>query len=325
MDAKAIENVVVVGAGAMGCLFAARMVKAGAAVTLVDVDRARVELIARDGVVLSDDAGTSHVPVSATLAHRVTWPVDLVLLFTKSQHSAAAAAALRHLVDQRPVALTLQNGLGNAEALAAVFGEDRVLLGTAHVPAEFNPPNEVTSSGFAHVDLGGMTAAAQHHVAPVTDLLGRAGFSPTVAESALTAIWTKLAFNAALNPIALLARASNGEMNNEFGRRIAYASIAETVTVANAAGIALDRQHIVDTVDQALREHTGHKASMLQDFEAARVTEIEFISGAVAREGARLGVSTPVTSTLADLVRLAERAGTPSVRIMPHQQLEPSA
>jgi 2-dehydropantoate 2-reductase len=321
---KAIENAVVVGAGAMGCLFAARMVQAGAAVTLVDVDQRRVELIARDGLVLTDDKGTSRVPVGAALAWEVSGPVDLVLLFTKSQHSASAAASLSHIAAQHPLALTLQNGLGNAEALAAVFGEDRVLMGTAHVPAEFDAPNKVASHGFAHVDFGGLTPAGQHYATPVADLLARAGLSPAVSDDAGTAIWTKLAFNAALNPVALLARTTNGAMNNEFGRRIAHASVAETVAVAAAAGIALDRQEIVDTVDQALREHTGHKASMLQDFEAGRATEIEFISGAVAREGARLGVPTPVTSTLADLVRLAERTGAPATTA-PHQQLEPSA
>lgn len=322
---KAIEHVVLVGAGAMGCLFAARMVKAGAVVTLVDVDRQRVEQIAREGIVLTDNDGTSQVSVGASLAEDVTGPVDLVMLFTKSQHSTGAAASLAHLAAEHPLALTLQNGLGNAEALAAVFGEDRVLMGTAHVPAEFEPPNKVASHGFAHVDLGGMIAEGQHYAAPVADLLGRAGFSPTIAENAPAAIWTKLAFNAALNPIALLARATNGEMNNEFGRRISHASLAETVAVAAAAGIALDRQHIADTVDQALREHTGHKASMLQDFEAGRATEIEFISGAVAREGARLGVPTPVTGTLADLVRLAERAPEPQAPTPSDQQLERSA
>jgi 2-dehydropantoate 2-reductase len=322
---KAIEHVVLVGAGAMGCLFGARMVKAGAAVTLVDVDRQRVELIAQQGVVLTDNDGTGQVPVSAALAQDIIGPVDLVLLFTKSQHSAAAAASLAHLAAQRPVALTLQNGLGNAEALATVFGEDRVLMGTAHVPAEFEPPNAVTSHGFAHVDFGGLTAAGQHYAAPVFDLLQRSGFSPTVSDTAVALIWTKLAFNAALNPLALLARTTNGGMDNDFGRRIAHASVAETTAVAAAAGIALDRQAIVDTVNQALREHTGHKASMLQDFEAGRATEIEFISGAVASEGARLGVPTPVTSTLADLVRLAERASASLVPTTSNQQLERSA
>jgi 2-dehydropantoate 2-reductase len=82
--------------------------------------------------------------------------------------------------------------------------------------------------------------------------------------------------------------------------------VAETVAVAAAAGIPLDEAEIVATVDRALHEHANHKASMLQDIEAGRATEIEFIKGAVGREGERLGVPTPVTNTLSDLVRLIE-------------------
>ncbi len=305
-NARQIETVVILGAGAMGCLFAARFARAGAKVTLVDVNEQRLGTIARDGLVLIDNDGTSQLHPAAALAHQVAAPVDLVVLFTKSLHSAAAAASVAHLAGSGTIALTLQNGLGNAETLAEVFGADHVLMGTAHVPAELEPPNRVISEGFAHVHLGGFSQAAQHHAGPVAELLGKAGFSPVIAEDAPAAVWSKLAFNAALNPLALVARATNGEMNNEWGRRIAHGIVAETVAVAAAAGIALDGAEITATVDQALLEHASHKASMLQDFEAGRPTEIEFINGAVARQGAQLGVATPVTATLADLVRFAE-------------------
>jgi len=305
-EGKPVRTVVILGAGAMGSLFAARMAKAGIGVTLVDVNEQRLAMIARDGLVLSDNDGTSHIAIDARLAGDVAGPIDLILLFTKSLHSAAAARSLAHLAKDGPTALTLQNGLGNAEALAEVFGPERVLMGTAHVPAELEPPNKVISAGFKHVHLGGYTPAAQVLAAPVADALALAGFSPTVAEDAPAAVWSKLAFNASLNALALVAGASNADMNNEWGKRIAHAIVAEAVAVAAAAGIALDGAEIVATVDQALAEHGHHKASMLQDYEAGRPTEIEFINGAVAREGERLGVPTPVTATLADIVRLME-------------------
>jgi 2-dehydropantoate 2-reductase len=303
---RPVQYVLIIGAGAMGCLFAARLAEAGATVTLVDVDEDRIARIAQEGLTLHRNGAESHIRPKAVLADQATGPVDVVMLFTKSMHSAAGARSVAHIAREQPVAITLQNGLGNADALADLFGQDRVLVGTAHVPAEFAPPNRVTSDGFSHVELGGLTAAAHRHAAPVAALLEKAGFSPYVTEHAVAATWTKLAFNAALNPLALVAGATNGEMDNPPARRIAHAVARETVAVAAAAGIVLDAEEIVRTIDQALVEHAGHKASMLQDFEGARPTEIEFINGAIVREGARLGVPVPVTETLADLVRLSE-------------------
>ena len=106
--------VAIVGAGAMGCLFAARLAEQGARVTVVDVDRERLAIIARDGITLSDDNGSRTVAVNASRAAEVNAPIDLVLLFTKGTHSAAAILSVAHLAAIKPIALTLQNGLGNA-------------------------------------------------------------------------------------------------------------------------------------------------------------------------------------------------------------------
>jgi 2-dehydropantoate 2-reductase len=117
-----------------------------------------------------------------------------------------------------------------------------------------------------------------------------------------------VAFNAALNAMAMICEVANAGMDNAPGRRIAASVVGETVSVAAAKGIAIDRDHILATIDAALREHAHHKASMLQDREHGRATEIETINGAIAREGAALGVATPVCDTLSDLVRVIELA-----------------
>ena len=301
-------SIVIVGAGAMGCLFAARLAEAGAHVTLVDVDRDRLAAIGRGGITLIDDAGSRTVAVGAALAGDVAAPVDLVMLFTKGGHSAAAIRSVAHLAATRPVALTLQNGIGNAELLAEGFGPDQVLFGTAHVPADLTGPASVVTHGFGSLDLGGFTAAAQAFAPHTAAWLEKAGFKATVAADAELAVWTKVAFNAALNATAMICEVANAGMDNDPGRRIAASVVDETVAVAVAKGIVIDRDHIVATIDAALREHAHHKASMLQDREHYRTTEIETINGAIAREGKALGVPTPVCDTLSDLVRVIEIA-----------------
>jgi 2-dehydropantoate 2-reductase len=311
LSSSSAPCVVIVGAGAMGCLFAARLAEGGARVTVVDVDRERLAIIGRDGITLTDDTGSRTVAVRAALATDVTAPVDLVLLFTKGTHSAAAIRAIAHLAAARPVALTLQNGIGNAELLAASFGAEQVLLGTAHVPADLTAPASVVTRGFGTLEVGGLTAAAHGFAPTVAALLQSAAFNTHVANDINAAVWEKVAFNAALNAMGMICQVPNAGIDNDPGRRIAMRVVEETANVAAARGIRIDRERIVATIDAALREHAHHKASMLQDREHRRPTEIETINGAVAREGARLGVPTPVCDTLTDLVRIIELASRP--------------
>jgi 2-dehydropantoate 2-reductase len=302
-----MRDIIIVGAGAMGCLFAARLAESGARVTLVDVDEARLAALARDGITLADDEGERRVAVAAARAADVAGPADLVLLFTKAMHSAAAARSVAHLAAAGAFALTLQNGIGNAEALAEIFAPDRVLMGVTDFPADLEGPTRVASYGQGHVRLGGFTPAAQPESEKVAALLDRAGLAAEADAEIRVAIWEKVAFNAALNSIAAVTGLSVGGMDAPAGRSIAEAVVGEVVATAAAAGIGLDPERIAAKVDFALANHRGHKASMLQDLLAGRPTEIEAINGAVARAAAAAGIATPVTSTLADLVRLIEQ------------------
>jgi 2-dehydropantoate 2-reductase len=292
----------------MGCLFAARLAERNVRVTVVDVDRERLSTIGHDGITLTDDDGSRTIAVRAALAAEVAEPVDLVLLFTKGTHSATAIRSVAHLAAGKPVALTLQNGIGNADLLAKTFSADQVLLGTAHVPADLTGPASVVTHGFGTLDLGGFTPAAHHFAPTVAALLQSAGFNTHVASDINATVWSKVAFNAALNAVGMICQVANAGVDNEPGRRLATKVVDETVQVAAACSIQIDRERIIATIDAALREHAFHKASMLQDRERGRPTEIEMINGAIAREGARLRVPTPVCDTLTDLVRMIELA-----------------
>ena len=301
-------SVAVVGAGAMGCLFAGRIAETGAKVTVIDVDRHRLDAIREKGILLTDDAGTRAIRVEAGLAQDFPGPVDLLLLFTKGMHSATAVASVAHLQHCRPIAVTLQNGIGNAEILAATFRSDRVVMGTALIPADLTGPSAVETHGFASLQLGAFADADAETVDRVGDLLERSRFAVHRHPAIGVAVWEKLAFNAALNAIGMICRLPNAGLNNPAGRRIATAVVDEAVAVAASKGLILDRDNIVQHIDAALREHGAHKASMLQDHDAGRPSEIETINGAIATQGRRESVATPVCDTLADLVRIIEAA-----------------
>ncbi len=302
-----MRQVVIVGAGAMGCLFAARLAEAGAGVTVVDVDVNRLAALRRDGITLRDDAGERTLAVAAERAADVPGPVDLVMLFTKGMHSAEAIRSVAHLATPGVYALTLQNGIGNAEAVAQVFAPERILFGVTDFPADLEGPTQVASHGHGRIWLGGYRPAAQEAAEAVAALLRQANLDAQADPEVEVAIWEKLAFNAALNSIATVTGLTVGGMDALPGRRIAFAIVDEVVETAAAKGLSLDRARIGEKIEHALAHHKGHKASMLQDRLAGRKTEIEAINGAIVDAAEAAGVKTPVTATLADLVRLIEQ------------------
>ncbi|MDE2564130.1 MAG: 2-dehydropantoate 2-reductase [Sphingomonadales bacterium] len=304
-----MKHVTIVGAGAMGCLFGARLAEAGAEVTLVDVDAGRVAVLAKDGVLLHDDAGERRVALNAALAADAG-PADLVLFFTKGMHTTAAARSVAHLAQGGAVALTLQNGLGNAEAIAEVFAPERVLMGVTDVPGDLEPPNHVSSHGSGKVVIGGLVPEAQAHAEAAGALLDKAGWQVVVDPQVQVAVWEKAGFNAALNAISTILRVPVGGMDNAPCRRVASAVLDEVCAAAKARGLELDRERLDSRVDFGLANHKAHKPSMLQDRLAGRPTEVETINGAIVRLAAEVGVATPVTQALADLVRAGEVQGS---------------
>lgn len=303
-----IARVAILGGGALGCYFAARLAEAGSAVTVIDIDRTRLERIAAEGIVVRDDRGKRTVPVRAATADQVEGPVDLVMLFTKGMHSAAAVKSVSHLAAPATLALTLQNGLGNADMLAETFAPASVLQGMTGVPADLEGPNAVASKGDWDTAVGAFRPEGADKVEVVANLLRNAGFAVDTTTDVHTRIWEKLAFNAAMNAVSMITGNPNGGMDSEAGRRLLAAAAQEAITVAQALGVQIDAAKVQAKVDEALIDHRDHRTSMLQDFAAGRRTEIESINGAVVRTGEKAGVATPINATLADLVRMMESA-----------------
>lgn len=310
-----MQRVLVIGAGAMGCLFAARLRESGADVMLIDIDTERLARIADQGITLTDDQGTRTVPLRTGTAREAAGPFDLVLLFTKGMHSAAAIASVASLAAEGgPYVLTLQNGLGNPEAILEHFPATRVLKGIAALPADLHDATHVSSHGNGHLELGPMAPDGMGAAREAAGLLAQAGFDARASTDIDVAIWEKVAFNAALNALGAITLLPNAGLDNAPGRRIAAAIVAEVVATAHAGGVPVDRARIDQAVDFALTHHGAHQASMLQDRLAGRASEIETIQGAVCARATALGVPTPVTATMSDLIRLIEgaRDGSPS-------------
>jgi 2-dehydropantoate 2-reductase len=299
-------HVSVLGAGAMGCLFGARLAAAGHRVELVDVAAERVAAIAAAGLTVEDDAGTrtARLPIRPPGGGR---PAELVVLFTKAFHGPAALQASRELLGTW--VLTLQNGLGNVEAIAAHVERARIVVGTTTVPADLAGPALVRSHGGGHTAIMSVAGGESARLHALAAALDQAGFPCKVTPDVWARVWEKVAFNAALNALTAVTGLTVGQLGaSPEGRRMGEQVADEVVAVARALGIGADRAAVAQAMAMAFREHPDHRPSMLQDLDAGRPTEIGQLNGAVMAEAARLGLPVPATTLLHDLVRARERS-----------------
>ena len=301
-------DVTILGAGAMGCLYGARLARGGHRVQLIDVRREQVDAINRDGLTLEDDAGVTTTRPVARLPDQARDPASLLILFTKAYQSASALDGARAVLGPDTWVLTLQNGLGHVEVIRRYVGDDtRIVVGTTTLPADLVGPGRVRTHGGGQSKIMTVAGGAGERLRAIAAAFSACGLDTQVSDDVFASIWEKLAFNCAMNALAAVSGCTVGQMGRApEGRVIADRVVNEVIAVARRKGIPADLARVRAVIAMAFREHTDHKPSMLQDLLAGRPTEIDAINGAVVREAAALGMDVPTTATLCDLVRLRE-------------------
>ena len=300
-------KILILGAGAMGCLYGAAFHRAGCEVVFVDVSQPHIDAINAHGLELETRAGTEHLPIPARRPEQIDAPVDLVVVFTKTFHTDAALAGIEAAIGPHTWLLSLQNGLGNDRRLAAHAAEERIMVGSSSLPSDLVGPGKVRSHGEGGSKLypafGGDPAFARE----VCDLLTNGGLPAALEPDIHGAIWSKAIFNATMNPLCALTRRTPGFLGaHEESRALIRSLVDEGVAVANASGIAIPAQPIHDLTHVSVTDHANHEASMLQDVKAGRRTEVDAINGAIVEAARAAGVAAPLTETLWRLVKLEE-------------------
>ncbi|NMG67344.1 2-dehydropantoate 2-reductase [Azoarcus indigens] len=306
MTGKSLE-IAVLGAGAMGSLFGARLALAGHAVTLLDVNAAHLAAINEHGLKLVTDEGECRVTLPALRPEEYDGRPELLILFTKTLHTRAALESVRSRLGADTWVLSLQNGLGNAEAIGEFVAPQRIIVGMTTYPGDLAGPGHVESHGPGVIHMMSADGAASPELNAIAAALNGAGLVCDVDPGVHVSIWEKVAFNGALNSICSATRSVVGGVAAvPVARALALAVVDEVVAVARAAGIAADGPKVRALVEHALEAHGGHKPSMLQDVLAGRQTEIESINGAVVAAADRLGVAVPNTRALLALLRVVD-------------------
>jgi 2-dehydropantoate 2-reductase len=297
-------RVLIVGTGAMACLFGARLAPL-ADVTLLGTWREGLAALTQRGIRLEAGGMQETHRVRATSRPEECRGARFALVLVKSWQTERAAAMLSACLASEGVALTLQNGLGNLERLVSALGEDRAALGVTMVGATLLGPGHVRAGG------SGPTHVARHpRLEAGMALLRKAGFPLETAEQVDGLLWGKLVVNTGINPLTALLRVPNGRLLELSEARAAMAEAAvETAAVAAGLGIRLPYADPVRQAEEVAARTAANRSSMLQDILRGAPTEIDAINGAVATEGDRQGLAVPVNRTLWRLVRAVVAAG----------------
>ncbi|WP_313344339.1 2-dehydropantoate 2-reductase [Sedimentibacter sp.] len=298
----------VLGAGAMGCLYGGLLKEKGNDVILVDVSRSQVDEINKNGLALETAEGKRNITIKAKFAHDVTEQPDLIILFTKTIHSKSALSSLKEIIGPETMVLSLQNGLGNDEVIKEFVPTDRIIIGTTNFPSDLLKPGNVRSLGKGTTKIMSCNGEVTEKLKQIEMMLNEAGFNCIITEDVFVSIWEKVAFNAACNALTAASRLKLGDVGKtDEGKKLARSIAKEAISVANAKNINANAENVIKLIELDFVEHAEHMPSMMQDVLGNRMTEIEFINGAVVREAEKLGIDVPVTNVLYKLVSMIQK------------------
>ncbi|MCP4667711.1 MAG: 2-dehydropantoate 2-reductase, partial [Deltaproteobacteria bacterium] len=300
-------NILIVGPGAMGCLFAARLRKNNHNAALLDYRPERAALTNKKGIRVEGVTGEYeiHVPV---VTGKTSEAPDIVLICVKANQTKEAAQGLKMWLGPEARILTLQNGFGNIETLVKIFGGEKVLGGVTSEGATLLAPGRIRHAGEGETVIGPDDSPGGT-VAEIVSLFASAGFRARSAENVDDLIWGKLIINVGINALTAITRLKNGLLPEIEGTKaVLERAVHEAVTVARAKGINLPYSDPLERVLEVCRATSGNTASMLQDVLRQRETEVAYINGAIVREGKALGIPTPVNATLTFLVQAIQES-----------------
>jgi len=296
-------KIAIVGPGSIGCLFAGLLSQGGHDIWLVDRHPDRARLLDRRGVWVSGISGEFRSPVHATTHPREVGPAELVLIAVKSYDTPGAAAAAQPISNAETTVLTLQNGLGNLEALQQALGADRVIGGVTSQAATLISPGQVHHAGAGSTTIGEPSGEVSERLAAIAGAFSESGLQTELTTQLESVLWGKLAVNAGINAVATLAQVRNGGiMESAHLRAVLHSVVSEVEQVARAKGIRPPFPDMAAHAEEMCQRTANNLNSMLQDFYRQRRTEVDAINGAVVRAGAAAGVPTPANQALHGLI-----------------------
>ena len=296
-------HIAILGAGNMGSLYGANLARIGQRVTFIDPWVEHVEAIRSRGLRMDGLHGEFVVSADAAIDASDVTSVDVAIVLVNAYATLEAAKTAKAILKADGFALTLQNGLGNIEALTSVLGKDRVVAGLSFHSADLKGPGEVTHSNHGPTYLGEIDRAKSSRLEMLRGLMDEAEMNPVVEDDIVATTWGKFVLNCGLNAICAITDLRPGHIRevpdlDDFQTRI----IEEAVALVRAKGIEIPEEDPLSVI-KTYGAKKFHRVSMLQHLARGRRTEIDALNGYVAKESEKLGLSAPCNDALTRLMK----------------------
>jgi 2-dehydropantoate 2-reductase len=309
-------KITIIGAGAMGSLYGGYLSGSGEEVILYDINKEHIGAIQKKGLIIEEgNSGEETIrhPEASSDPESVKGS-DVVIVFVKSTATRTVINQFAPLLSDHSIVITLQNGYGNEGIIREKCGAERTAAGVTSQGATFLGPGKIRHAGNGPTHLS-MSDRENRKLEPFTGLLEKSGFETHISDKIEDLIWSKLIINVGINALTAVTGLRNGQLLNfKETKALMKDMVDEAMAVVQKKGIHLQYDNPVEMVF-SVAEKTGlNRSSMLQDFDRKRLTEIDFINGAIVEEARKAGISVPVNEAITRLVKTMEHINQGEVK-----------
>ncbi len=313
----------IIGPGAMGSLFGSLLTRAGKEIWLVGNREEQIARIRSGGLTLEEKGQTRIVPMKSTPDVTTVGKADLVIFFVKTYDIQEAVSDALVLEKENTIFLTLQNGLGNEEALCDQVDPGKVMLGITGHGATLLEPGHIRHAGWGKTFIGERNHQVTDRALRIAQMFGESGIETEVSSNIHDQVWGKLIVNVGINALTALTGFKNGQLlDYPETERLMEKLVSEAAEVARRKGAQVEGDPI-QRVKRAAEATRENRSSMGQDFDKRQRTEIDAINGAIVRVAQSLGIPVPFNQAITDLVKAIEKSFGQGFVVSSAERLKP--
>jgi len=304
-------KIVVVGSGAIGCLFGGLLAKSGHDVWMIDKDKEVVEKIKKEGIcIVTNGEELQPIQTKSISNPGEIKSCDFILLCVKCFDTEEAVKGISHIIKGETTLLTLQTGIGNIKIASSIIPETNILGGVTYSGTTVLSPGRIRYVSPGDTYIGEINGKETERVRHLIEAFKKSGIETMISDNIIGHIWSKAIIYAGINPLTAILHIKNGQLLDKIESiNLLREIIKEGIEIAERSGRRLIYDDPYDSLFYFCKNTSENLSPMLQDILNKKKTEIDALNGAIVEKGRKIGMHTPVNRAIRDIIKLLEKWG----------------